>query len=462
MRREEQEEISRIGSRVSFPAITGYFISVDVPEVAVGEDIEATIDFYAINPGALYWATYLVMDSPGLERKLLDKAREIGQEGGRRKTYTLGKMPNKDIWVSFFLFAHDDAARDWSWSEYEWWMEGYPVEITHLDSRYTFLSPGVPPPEELDFDLTKPTPSETPVLPGAPITLTCPVTSRCAVAVDAHIKVIIYEGSIWPGHGDKIAEYESATFYIESNQTKNVTISHTAVAGTIDRRDVEVEVYVDAELIKQSEWDDVYYVTEAPPEYLGKIVSKELEIMGDRKYPIPVTAEIPQDSEGKVHVLVRNTGYVGYHPGCIWEVRDPSGELFSLYSHRAFEMISPGEEHPFFEAIETFTLHEVGEYTIQIWLQDEANNTLDYWSGKLCTVRAEAPPPPLCTPGETKCIGPDLYECSPAKEWVMIEENAPECVEVEKKFPWLPVALIGGGAIAVAAAAAKKPKKPKA
>ena len=143
--------------------ITGHFISVDVPEVPVGEDILATIDFYAINPGALYWATFLIVDSPGLGiRKLLDKAREVGQEGGRKKTYNLGPMPNKDVAISFFIFGHDDAGHAWDWNEYDNWMAGYPVEITHLDSEHVFLSPGAPPVyrgtinrKELEYDATR-------------------------------------------------------------------------------------------------------------------------------------------------------------------------------------------------------------------------------------------------------------------------------------------------------------------
>lgn len=67
---------------------------------------------------------------------------------------------------------------------------------------------------------------------------------------------------------------------------------------------------------------------------------------------------------------------------------------------------------------------------------------------------------PLCTPGETKCIGADLYQCSPEKEWVLIEENSPECIVEEKKFPWLLLAVGGGAAAVAVAAAAKKKKKP--
>lgn len=76
----------------------------------------------------------------------------------------------------------------------------------------------------------------------------------------------------------------------------------------------------------------------------------------------------------------------------------------------------------------------------------------------LAVALSEVAPPP-CTPGETKCIGPDLYECSLDGEWVLVEENSPQCAVEEKEFPWLLVA--GGlGVAAVAVAATTKKKKP--
>lgn len=124
---------------------------------------------------------------------------------------------------------------------------------------------------EYNFDLVKPTASPGEVPPGEKVQLVCPVTSRCSGPVDAKAKVIIYEGSILTGHGTKITDYD-VSFRIEPNATKNVTVSHTAIAGTIDRRDLEVEVYVGDTIAKQSEWDDVFYV-KAPED----IVNFDLE-----------------------------------------------------------------------------------------------------------------------------------------------------------------------------------------
>jgi len=36
-------------------------------------------------------------------------------------------------------------------------------------------------------------------------------------------------------------------------------------------------------------------------------------------------------------------------------------------------------------------------------------------------------PPEVCTPGEAKCEGFDLYECSGEGKWVRVEENSPSC-----------------------------------
>lgn len=41
----------------------------------------------------------------------------------------------------------------------------------------------------------------------------------------------------------------------------------------------------------------------------------------------------------------------------------------------------------------------------------------------------------LCTPGDTKCVGSDLYVCSGAKEWVLSERDAPQCILLEKRDP---------------------------
>ncbi len=120
-----------------------------------------------------------------------------------------------------------------------------------------------PPEEIIDFSLSRPTASPYRAPPG-PVLITCPVTSQSTKSVTAQVKVIVYEGSILPGHGTKLWE-STKTITISPNETKAVQFIRTSVVGTIDRRDVEVEVRVGGKLIVQDEWDDVYYVEEAPP-----------------------------------------------------------------------------------------------------------------------------------------------------------------------------------------------------
>lgn len=139
--------------------------------------------------------------------------------------------------------------------EVEVYVGGELVKESEWDDVYYVEAPA----EVLDFDLTRPTASPSQVTPGATVTITCPVTSRCTKVQSVTAKVLIYEGSIYAGHGALITT-KTVNFSISPNQTYNASISHTAIAGTIDRRDVEVEVYVGGKLIKESEWDDVYYV----------------------------------------------------------------------------------------------------------------------------------------------------------------------------------------------------------
>jgi len=147
---------------------------------------------------------------------------------------------------------------------------GEPDYISRIWNVYATKAP----PEALKFDLARPSVSQTPVEPGTAIDITCPITSRCAMPVDARAKVIIYEGSLLPGHGAKIKEYDSGVFHIEPNESRNVIIRHTTVKGSIDRRDVEVEVYIDTQLVKESEWDDVFYVGVPPEEVVDFDLTK--------------------------------------------------------------------------------------------------------------------------------------------------------------------------------------------
>jgi len=130
--------------------------------------------------------------------------------------------------------------------------------ISHIWNVYTTKAA-----EVIAFDLTRPTASPSQVAPGAVVTITCPVTSKCTNSQSVTAKVLIYEGSIYAGHGALVTTKTSPAFSIAPGQTYDVIVHHTTVAGTIDRRDVEVEIYIGGTLVKESEWDDVYYVTAA-------------------------------------------------------------------------------------------------------------------------------------------------------------------------------------------------------
>ncbi len=108
---------------------------------------------------------------------------------------------------------------------------------------------------------------ESPVFaPGQRITISAPITSRCTAAVRVKARFIIYEGSVLPTHGTKLAEYSSAEATLAPGETKDFSVSHTTVKGSIDRRDIGVVVsYWDGSKWVEDgsrEFDDVYYVRE--------------------------------------------------------------------------------------------------------------------------------------------------------------------------------------------------------
>ena len=103
-------------------------------------------------------------------------------------------------------------------------------------------------------------------LPGAYIRIGVPVTSRCTGSVRAFVIVRVYEGSVLPGHGTELGKYNSSESTIVPSGTETFYVYHTTEKGSIDRRDIGVEVwYWDGSDWVQDgseEWDDVYYVRE--------------------------------------------------------------------------------------------------------------------------------------------------------------------------------------------------------
>ncbi|GAJ08954.1 unnamed protein product, partial [marine sediment metagenome] len=138
--------------------------------------------------------------------------------------------------------------------------------------------------------------------------------------------------------------------------------------------------------------------------------------------------------------------------GITWMVYDPLGRVVNQYAAWEDWPFTGGhKEHEFHKFGGEFTLSEEGEYTTEIWLlmNPDAPVIVDSYEGFLCTVVKEVIPPE-CTI-DADC--PEGYLCVNGK---CVPEE-----EVEKKFPWGPVA-IGAGALVAAigfATAAKKGAK---
>jgi len=190
--------------------------------------------------------------------------------------------------------------------------------ISHIWNVYTTKAPE----EVIDFSLTRPTASPSEVSPGATVTITCPVTSKCTKSQTVTAKVYIYEGSIYAGHGTLITTKTSPAFSIAPGKSYDVIVNHTAIAGSIDRRDVEVEIYVGGKLVKESEWDDVYYV-------IPEVELELLEVKIDPSGAGYVTVS-PAPESGTQHNWYfphGTTVYVTAHPNSGYKFKSWSGEM---------------------------------------------------------------------------------------------------------------------------------------
>ena len=150
--------------------------------------------------------------------------------------------------------------------------------------------------EEIAFDLSQPTATPSQVSPGATVNIACPVKSRSTKVQNVTAKFLIYEGSVLPTHGT-LLDTKSVTFSISPGQTYNATVSHTAVAGTIDRRDVGLQIIVNDKVMAEDEWDDVFYVTDGgncfrPFPAHGNPIAGEPR--SDRQHHLPRDLECPQ------------------------------------------------------------------------------------------------------------------------------------------------------------------------
>lgn len=197
-------------------------------------------------------------------------------------------------------------------------ISGEPDYISHIWNVYVTKVPE----EEIDFDLTRPTASPSEVAPGNIVTITCPVISNCAKQQTITAKVKIYEGSIYAGHGTLITTKTTSPFSIAPGQSYDVIVRPTAIAGTIDRRDVEVEIYVGSELVKESEWDDIYYVT---PEVELELLEVEIDPSGAGY--VTVSPEPKSGTQHNWYFPHGTTVYVTAHPSSGYHFKSWSGEM---------------------------------------------------------------------------------------------------------------------------------------
>lgn len=128
--------------------------------------------------------------------------------------------------------------------------------------------------------------------------------------------------------------------------------------------------------------------------YAGTIETKQMEVFppgfGSEMYDIPVSGAVAEGSDGKIHVWVRNTGNIEFHPCITWKVSSPSS-LIKDYSECKALSLNPDDTHHFYEVLERFDIDEVGEWTVEIELvAEETGQILDQWTGKLCLVEAQA------------------------------------------------------------------------
>ena len=139
--------------------ISGRFNFINVPQVPAGQPLKAEVDWYGINdefsawnPLDPAWKSFMVVDIPvmGIKR-VLDDTSELQRDFHRKRTFTLGTMPNNEIAITFSIWAHHKAGYDWNWADYQSYIDwGYASGATPLAFEYRFISPGItpaPPPE---------------------------------------------------------------------------------------------------------------------------------------------------------------------------------------------------------------------------------------------------------------------------------------------------------------------------
>lgn len=145
--------------------------------------------------------------------------------------------------------------------------------------------------------------------------------------------------------------------------------------------------------------------------------------------PIELEYERGETTKTIVHIL--NTGSVtatGIKLHLI--IYDSNGDVWKDWGwYNVPAGVEPGTEYGIRYHQVLVSTDPLGQYTYKAWAKaDNADEVLA--TGNTFKVPTPPPPPPVCTIGATKCEGYNLYECqsvSGVAQWVLIEENSPEC-----------------------------------
>ncbi len=132
-----------------------------------------------------------------------------------------------------------------------------------------------------------------------PVLITCPITvSGAPTAVTFQVKCVVYEGSgILPTPGTKLWEETKTVSFANGSHT--VQFMHYSEEGTIDHRDVGVEVYYGGVKVADNVWDDVFYVT-TPPEILTGLRSTSINCaFGTYDYGASIPYVLGYDYKGE-------------------------------------------------------------------------------------------------------------------------------------------------------------------
>ena len=144
--------------------------------------------------------------------------------------------------------------------------------------------------------------------------------------------------------------------------------------------------------------DDKSYVYDCSSEKLseevppgGTITRKVLEY-NESRTSIPAD-NVPQYERGLVHIWGRNDSAEAQRMGIGWTVTDPNGAILEQYSAwEAWPYTGAGKEHEFIGG--RFPLNYVGACRIAVglYIYPDGTNSVDSYSGTLCTVKAELVP----------------------------------------------------------------------